>query len=372
MPSRGFDLMGYVEITIFDNKTKTNGIVMNNRLIISLLMPVFLGIGGCRNDSCVVQGSVKGIQNGAVIQMMDAWNNYEVIDSTVVKDGTFVFRPAISRPTHVYLYQEHNQLKDFILERGTIHVDIIAGDEMDPFSGAAGTISNNRYQQLRQLALEGEMDAMEDLRMTIISAEKTGPLALFLADGMCRSSAEALGVLDRLSPDLANIPYVETMRAELSRRIRTEPRADGSDYIPLFIDMEYPDSDGNLISLGSVVNNPGNRYVLLDFWATWCDPCVASLPQLKEVYATYHGKGFEIYSVSEDPSDKRWKPFLKENDMNWINVLDVNAGRKDSKVWEDYALNGIPTVLLIDGNTGEIIARDNHLDLDTILSVLLP
>ena len=335
-------------------------------------LPLIFGVGSCQNDTCLVQGSVKGIQNGATIRMMDAWNNYEVIDSTVVKDGTIEFRSVISRPTHVYLYQDHHQLKDFILERGTIRVDINAGNEMDPFTGASGTISNDTYRQLRQLAMEGDMDAMEELRKTVVSAEQTGPLALYLAEVMSKSSFEALGVLDRLSPDLAEIPYVKSMRAELSRRIRTEPRAEGSDFIPLFIDMEYPDAEGNLISLGSVVNNPGNRYVLLDFWATWCDPCVASLPQLKEVYATYHGKGFEIYSVSEDPSDKRWKPFLKENDMNWINVLDINAGRKDSKVWEDYALNGIPTVLLIDGNTGEIIARDNHLDLDKILSELLP
>lgn len=345
--------------------------VINKKLIIGLLMLVSLGIGGCRNDSCVVQGSVKGIQDGSIIRMMDAWNNYEVIDSTVVTDGTFEFRPAMLRPAHVYLYQDHHQLKDFILERGTILVDINVGDEMDPFTGASGTISNDTYRRLQQLAMEGDMDAMEDLRKSIVSAEQTGPLALYLAEVMSRSSFEALGVLDRLSPDLATIPYVESLRAELSRRIRTEPRAEGSDFIPLFIDMEYPDSEGNLISLGSVVNNPDNRYILLDFWATWCDPCVASLPQLKEIYAKYHKKGFEIYSVSEDPSDKKWAPFLRENDMNWINVLDINAGRKDSKVWEDYALNGIPTVLLIDGNTGEIIARDNHLDLDAILSTLL-
>jgi hypothetical protein len=57
--------------------------------------------------------------------------------------------------------------------------------------------------------------------------------------------------------------------------------------------------------------------------------------------------------------------------MTWINVRDTNGGRQ-SEMWQTYALTGIPTVVLIDGNTGEIIARDNHLDLDSILSALLP
>ena len=63
---------------------------------------------------------------------------------------------------------------------------------------------------------------------------------------------------------------------------------------------------------------------------------------------------------------------LKENGMTWVNVLDTSAGRKDSKIWKNYSLNGIPTVILIDGTSGEIIARGNHLDLEVLLSSLLP
>lgn len=178
--------------------------------------------------------------------------------------------------------------------------------------------------------------------------------------------------LGRLSPELADKEFVVNLKEELTRRARTEPRVEGSDIVPVFIDIAYPNAEGKTISLSSVVNNSDNRYVLLDFWATWCEPCVNAIPQLKAIYAKYHEKGFEIYSVSQDPGDQRWKPFLEENGMIWINVLDDNAGRKNSKAWTDYALNGIPTVVLIDGETGEIIARGNHLDLDTILSGLLP
>ena len=337
-----------------------------------ILALTMISLTGCHSDYCVVKGSVQGIEDGATIQMLDAWDHYAKLDSAVVENGTFAFRPDISAPTRVYLYQGDKQLKDFILEQGTILVDIDTSDEMNPFTGAAGTPSNDTYGRLMDLAANNDRDAVKELKKEIIEAEETGPLAVMFADGGCESSYQALCALNRLSPDLAGKAYVTELKDVLSNRMKTEPRAEGSDIVPIFIDMEYPDANGQLVSLGSVVNNPDNRVVLLDFWATWCAPCVAALPELKEVYAKYHDKGFEVYSVSEDPSDARWKPFLKENGMTWVNVLDNAAGRRDSKAWKDYSLNGIPTVILIDGTSGEIIARGNHLDLEELLSSLLP
>ena len=135
--------------------------------------------------------------------------------------------------------------------------------------------------------------------------------------------------------------------------------------------MEYPDADGNLISLSSVVNNPANRYVLLDFWAVWCDPCRDAVPELRALYEKYHEKGLEIYSVSEDQSEARWKAFIADNGMTWINVLDDNGGRKNSKAWFDYALHGIPTTILIDGQTGAILLRGNLSEIEAAISSLL-
>ena len=76
---------------------------------------------------------------------------------------------------------------------------------------------------------------------------------------------QALGVLDRLSPELAALPYIDELRKELTQRIKTEPRTEGSDMVPLFIEMEYPYVNGKPVSLSSVVNDPNNRYVLVDF-----------------------------------------------------------------------------------------------------------
>lgn len=330
-----------------------------------------IGVSGCRNNQpeyCTVKGAIKGLKEGTKIRLEDAFDHFKVIETTRVKDGKFEFHPRISTPTHVYLYsQDDTQLKDFFLEPGTIVVEVDASDEKDyEVNNATGTAANDIFKKIDELENSGDQEAVEALKREVINAEQAGPLALYYA-AHWYSSAEALGILDRLIPELADKQYVSELREELTRRLKTEPAPEGGkpNY---FIDMTYPDATGKPISLKSVVNNPANRYVLLDFWATWCSGCVESIPQLKELYAKYHEKGLEIYSVAENPDVDYWKTFIKEKGMTWVNVCDDQPGR-DSKAWKDYTLPGIPTVLLIDGETGAIIARD--VDMDKILGELL-
>ena len=323
-------------------------------------------------DYCTVKGAVKGIKDGTKLVLQDEYDHFKVIETVSVKDGAFEFHPHISAPTHVFLYTRAGlQLKDFFLEPGTIISDVDATDEEDWSSGATGTPSNDLLYRIRQLYGSGDRNTAEALRDDALDAQETGILALYYADGHGPSAVRGLEVLDRLSAELAAKPFVAELRDELTQRAKTEPALEGSETANYYIDMEFPDVDGNLISLSSVVNNPANRYVLLDFWATWCGPCRESIPRLKDLYAKYHAKGLEIYSVSEDQNEKNWKTFLPESEMVWVNVRDVNAGRKNSKVWSDYALSGIPTFLLIDGQTGAILLRDNEETMDTLLSNLL-
>ena len=330
-----------------------------------------IGVSGCRNNQpeyCTVKGTIKGLKEGTKIRLEDEFDHFKVIETTRVKDGHFEFHPRISTPTHVYLYsQDDTQLKDFFLEPGTIVVDVDASDEEDyEVNNATGTAANDIFKKIDELENSGDQEAVEALKREVINAEQAGPLALYYA-AHWYSSAEALGILDRLTPELAEKQYVAELREELTRRLKTEPAPEGSkpNY---FIDMTYPDATGKPVSLKSVVNNPANRYVLLDFWATWCSGCVEKVPQLKELYTKYHEKGLEIYSVAENPDMDYWKTFIKEKAMTWVNVCDDQPGR-DSKAWKDYTLPGIPTVLLIDGETGAIIARD--VDMDKILGELL-
>lgn len=335
-----------------------------------------------QTEYCTVKGTVQGVKDGAELVLQDDWNKNKVISRTTVENGTFEFHPRISTPTRVYLYAtvpedvyanpyDGGQLKDFFLEPGTIVVDVHADDEHDMTTGATGTVLNDAYRTIQA----ADVDARDALWEEAVRDERTNLLALVYADRHSDDLDKASEILDRLSPDLAKT-YKKTISTLKKQWVRRAQRAESrkkaaEEAVSLvhqpYIDMEYPDTDNAPVRLSSVVNNPANRYVILDFWATWCAPCVQSIPTLKEVYAKYHDKGLEIYSISQDSKAKEWKTFVAENEMTWINVL-AHGG----KVYKDYGIQYIPTVFLIDCKTGEILVHEGHPDLDAILSGLLP
>ena len=357
---------------------------MNVKTLFTLFVTLMTGFSACQPqmESCTVKGTVQGVKDGAELVLQDEWNNWKTISTATVQNGTFEFHSRIAAPTHVYLYATNpddvfanpydgGQLKDFFLEAGTIIVDVHADDEHDMGTGATGTVLNDAYHKI----LAADPDAREALLEETIGDERTNLLALVLVDAFPNDLTRASEILDRLSPDHAKTykRYISTLKKNLVRRAEAAERKAKAleEEVSLvgqrYTDMEYPDVDDVPVRLSAVVDDPDNRYVILDFWATWCMPCVKSIPALKEVYAKYHDKGLEIYSISQDTKAKEWKSYVEENGMSWINVL-ASSG---SKVYKDYGIEFIPRVFLIDCRTGEILVHESQPDLDAILSGML-
>ena len=356
---------------------------MSTRKYFCIAVSLIIGLNSCKQESCTVKGTVQGVRDGAELVLQDDWNRWKVVSTTTVENGTFEFHPRFSVPTHVYLYASNpedvyanpydgGQLKDFFLEPGTVIVDVHAEDESDMGTGATGTVLNDAFHKI----LAADPEDREALWEEVISDEQTNLLALVYADDYPDDLARASEILDRLSPDLART-YKKTIadlkkslvrRAEAAERRKNALEEEVSLVGQHYIDMEYPDTADSPARLSTVVDDPQNRYVILDFWATWCLPCVKSIPLLKEVYAKYHNKGVEIYSISQDSNAREWKSFVEKNEMTWINVLASGGAR----VYDDYGIEFIPRVFLIDCHTGEILVHESQPDLDAILSNLLP
>ncbi|HEY8970280.1 MAG TPA: redoxin domain-containing protein, partial [Puia sp.] len=126
-------------------------------------------------------------------------------------------------------------------------------------------------------------------------------------------------------------------------------------------DFTAKELGGGTLSLSSLKG----KYVLIDFWASWCVPCRKSMPHVKELYAEYKDKGLEVIGVSDDDRDSTaWKKALaKDGTGIWHNVLrgldmeKIQRGEKNDKdISEKFGIHSLPTKILIDRD-GRIIGR---------------
>ncbi len=119
----------------------------------------------------------------------------------------------------------------------------------------------------------------------------------------------------------------------------------------VFPGFEETDIDGKPLSPA----NLKGKVVLIDFWATWCGPCVAELPNVIKTYGAHHANGFEIIGISLDQDKDKLTTFIKEKQMTWAQYFDGKGWQ--NKLAAKYGVNSIPATFLLD-KEGKIIAKD--------------
>ena len=336
-----------------------------------LLFVAFALLAACspKGGSCIIEGELEGMPGTGTIVLEDAFTEHGIIDTFTVVDGKFYHKISLDSPALAQIYYEASRLVEFFIEPGeNIR---ISGDysnegtiearggklnglweeyEMASTELAVGeesfAVRYNKFAGLMENLLADSNDDIFKMRVILKNVHNVFPAAY-----------TALCQIKQMDPAIQEKFNVQMCRSLLERRVEVEPQVEGSPTVPLYKDFEVIDRNGEPVKLSDVIRNGGKRYVLVDFWATWCRPCCDQFPKLKEIYASYHNKGLEVFAVSYDMDKAKWISYIKENNLEWLHGIPASDTVLNS-ISRDYVISGIPTNILIDCQTGVIIGRD--------------
>lgn len=334
--------------------------------LVSILM-----LFSCQKPGFRIHGDVTGIEDGTILYLKLVGPPATVIDSAVITQGKFEFKGEDTpKPLWATLSFKDKfvPLADFYLENGDISVK---GERYH--SEVTGTKTNEEYivfnrdvnsmygvmSNLHSLLAQHDADSEsykdsikneikkkgEELEQAEMNFIRTYPGSVISLRLLSYKSARMTGqqlkeTLALLDASLQDDPQVAKMREYAEDLARTEEGATAPDFT---ITAE----DGTPFTL----SEEKGKYVLLDFWASWCVPCRNEFPNIKRLEKKYGGENFKVVGISLDKDTAKWKKALEEENCSWLQLCD-----NEGKIAKIYAVSTIPHTVLISPE-GKIISK---------------
>ena len=335
----------------------------------------------CSDGNVKYDISGSGPEDGVAVQLIDKMTS-EPIDSAVVSGGTFRMKGKAPKDAFLGLTAEGDEWT-FLLFNDGVPVKVDFAD-----NSLAGSDLNNKLSECdhRNTDASNEVQKVVDAFTSLPEAEQEAKMEEFIPQyraafqkysdfyvGMIEENMDnlipvafiqevpSLAGQDKFNELLASDalfashPYVLDIQRKMEESAARRKEAEEKKQAFIgqhFTDLEEADPDGNLHKLSEYVGQ--GKWVLVDFWASWCGPCKAEMPNVVAAYKKYHAKGFDIVGLSFDREKEPWVKAISEWEMPWIHLSDL-------KYWKSvasgvYGVNSIPDNLLIDPE-GTIVAR---------------
>ncbi|HWR74017.1 MAG TPA: TlpA disulfide reductase family protein [Bacteroidales bacterium] len=334
-----------------------------------LVLFVAAALAGCgEDDKVVIKGSFGDGQDGVVYLDQSDVDRSTVIDSAVIKRNRFKFSTALTGPEFLQVRLNNNDFvgllaspgEEIILDfkssplvmnytvSGSSGSDLIRGLDQYLFATKVKLDSlTNLYTGLSDEELAVQGPGLEKAYVDAVEAQRKHNIEFILENITSLASIKALYqridentyvlyqprdlqflkiVSDSLSVKYPVSKHVralkENVTSELNRMYIDRLTSMATEVNPAKTDPVLPDPQGKMIRLSSL----RGKYVLVTFWATTSEDCLAELSALKNIYSLYHSKGLEIYQVSLDADAARWKNVVKFEEIPWISVREEDPG----------------------------------------------
>ena len=342
------------------------------RKIFAIAMAAAMMVGCGSNTKFTIKGESDKFAGKYAYLQVEEGQELKTIDSVAVAGNAFTLAGETEAPYAAYVVvkdagaERPEFYAEVYVEPAQITIEEVAG-ERPSFKAVGGAMNdamnavNDKLAAIEAKMGEGDNSALEAEYYAALYDAIIANGGNLVAQNILRNNYYAFEpqqVIDAIATMPAETQEsFANMKKSAEQALKVLP---GNPYIDITEEGtgEQPQTltpDGKVLTLKSVVENKANKYVLIDFWASWCGPCMREVPYLVDTYKKYHNKGFEIYGVSFDRAREPWLKAIEEKELDWVHVSAVNYW--DNKARHDYAVNSIPANFLVDCSTGQIIAK---------------
>jgi thiol-disulfide isomerase/thioredoxin len=316
------------------------------------LLSIFLFVAVCckgqNSDAAIytIDGVASVPDNGMTAYLFDI-NTESIIDSILVDSGRFAFK-GVADPVKLCKVSIGQKFVSLILEEGIISADlpnnIVSGG---PLNKAFTDYLNQLFQIYDNMPpTQNELlTSLTNLMDSTLNSNSDNIVAAVVLSEMITRyrTGQIDSAVVKLGKDIVELPMV---RKIIKQNEAVKKTAIGQK----FIDFTIEQPDGRKASLSDYVGK--EKYVLVDFWASWCAPCRAEVPNLKEIYAKYKGDKFEIVGVTVGDEAEHSIKAIENDGVVWPQILNGGETLKNL-----YGRRYIPYMMLLDPD-GTIIANN--------------
>ena len=336
-------------------------------------------LAACQPNSYTIHGSIQKEDADVKWVYLYPLGEEEPVDSALVQDGLFQMkgqqdkaalyslRPEMTKMRRVNAGLDFPYTATFVLENAELDICLNqvstvkgtpANDARTAFQGGISSL----YDEMMEV-YHSEKEQSEIMKEADALQEKINALAkAYLEDN--KGDLNALYTLYQFRynlPEDFQMPFYENVEETygeqpwLAQQLKhIEARKAVAVGNP-FLDFKMNDLEGNEHALSEWVGN--GKVAVIDFWASWCPPCRADMPNMVNIYQKYKDQGFELIGISLDSEKEKWENGIEKLNITWPQLSDLKGWKNAGA--QLYGVNSIPSTVLVDKD-GKIVAHNLH------------